>query len=239
MWEGNYKSWEEALVNSTGYDQEYILQKIAKSVQKVLIGDAHFERDSIAFEHKEFNHFVLFHLLSIYTEKKEALSVCDFGGSLGSTFLQHKEILDLLDIEWGIIEQEHYIDYAKANISIDHLHFYKNLEEFKMKQRPNILLLSSVLSYLKEPFKALDEMLALKFNIIILDKTPIHPGSKSRLTVQHVPKEIYKASYPCWFLSEEKLMERMSGYELIDETLDDLECNLGFPMKGYVFKIKQ
>lgn len=239
MWEGNYNNWEEALANSTGYDQKYILQKTAKSVQKVLNGEAQFERDSIAFQHKEYNNFVLSHLLSFKLLNQETLSVCDFGGSLGSTFLQHREILDLLDVEWSIIEQEHYIDYAKANIAIDNLHFYKNLEAFSMEQKANVLLLSSVLSYLKDPFNALDEMLALNFQYIIIDKTPIHPGNSSRLTVQHVPKDIYKASYPCWFLSEEKLMEKMSNYELVDETVDKLECNLGFPMKGFAFKLKQ
>ncbi len=238
IWEGNYKDWETASKNSVGYDEYSILQKSALSVQEVIAGRALFERDSVAFYKEEINHPILSHLLLIAKENENKLSICDFGGALGSTFLQHRRFLGGIDFSWSVIEQKHYVDYALENIHIDHLHFYYDIASFAAKEKAQVLLLSSVLSYLPDPFDYLDQLLSCKFDYVIFDKTPVSPGNRSRLTVQHVPESIYKASYPCWFISEDKLKEKMKEYELIDEFEVLMDCNLSLPHKGFVFRRK-
>jgi putative methyltransferase (TIGR04325 family) len=238
IWEGDYESWEDAMKDSVGYDELSILEKSGRSVQEVIDGKALFERDSVAFYKEEVNHAILAHLLLIAKENLNKLSVCDFGGALGSTYLQHRKYLEGLDLSWSVIEQKHYIDYALKNIKIDQLHFYYDIASFAAAEKIQVLLLSSVLSYLPDPFAYLDELLALNFEYVIIDKTPIHPGNKSRLTVQHVPPSIYKASYPCWFISEELLKEKMINYDLIDEFEVPMDCNLALAHKGFAFRRK-
>jgi len=236
IWKGDYPGWEQAIADSDGYDEASILNKIILSVKEVIDGKAVFERDSVAFYHKEVNHAVLAFLLHIAIENENELSVCDFGGSLGSTFLQHRIWFNKIKIAWGIVEQEHFINYALKNLTVEHLNFYNTAGEFAEKQETQTLLLSSVLSYLPNPFEVLDQLLSLNFKYIILDKTPVNPGPKSRLTVQLVPPEIYKASYPCWFISDEKLKNALHNYQLIDEFEVPMDCNLNLPHKGYFFK---
>src|SRR3989338_10464854 len=51
---GNYKSWEEALKHSNGYDASVILEKVKIAALKVKRGEAAFERDSVAFSKEEY-----------------------------------------------------------------------------------------------------------------------------------------------------------------------------------------
>jgi len=237
-WEGDYLSWEAASLKSQGYDDHAILDKTAEAVQAVLRGEAAFERDSVAFDKVEINHAIADPLLEIARDRVGSLSVCDFGGSLGSTYLQHRDYFAGQAIVWSVIEQAHYIAYAQQHIEVEHLHFYPDLSTFAADQKPHVLVLSSVLSYLPAPWEMLDEMLRLDFEYILIDKTPIHPGARTRLTVQHLPKSINDASYPCWFLSEIKLMDKLKEYELISEYETPMHCNLGLPHKGYFLKRK-
>jgi putative methyltransferase (TIGR04325 family) len=238
VWEGDYPDWESAKKASVGYDEISILEKSARSVQDVLDGKAVFERDSVAFYKDEINHPVLAHLLLIAKENDAFLSVCDFGGALGSTFIQHRKYLDGIEVHWSVIEQEHYIDYALKNLKIKDLHFYHNIDQFAKEEKIQTLLLSSVLSYLPDPFAYLEKLMSYDFNYIIIDKTPIHPGKRSRLTIQHVPESIYKASYPCWFIAEDLLKDKMKNYLLLDEFEIAMDCNLSLAHKAYVFKRK-
>ena len=70
---------------------------------------------------------------------------------------------------------------------------------------PDVLLLSSVLHYLDAPATWLENLRRWPIQYLILDRTPLWDKDHHRLTVQHVPKEIYEASYPAWFLSRQKI----------------------------------
>ena len=51
---GNYKSWEEAERDSTGYAGPEILRKTRAALLKVKAGEAAFERDSVVFKLMEY-----------------------------------------------------------------------------------------------------------------------------------------------------------------------------------------
>jgi hypothetical protein len=52
----------------------------------------------------------------------------------------------------------------------------------------------------------------------LLDRLSIIEGERNRLTKQKVPAEIYQASYPCWFFSEERILEIFRGkYDLVEK----------------------
>ncbi len=67
-------------------------------------------------------------------------------------------------------------------------------------------------------------------------------GDKERITVQIVPEFIYKASYPAWFLNEQKFVDAFKmKYRLIsdfDSNFDPREQlgGLWIYRKGFFFK---
>src|SRR4051812_118767 len=61
--EGEFSSWAEAAAQCTGYDGADILDKVLMAAIKVKTGKAKFERDSVVFNHIEYDWPVLSGLL--------------------------------------------------------------------------------------------------------------------------------------------------------------------------------
>ena len=95
-WFGDFPNW--AMANSTcgGYNSTEIFEKVKASSILVRDGKAAFERDSVPFYEPETNEELTNWLKNI-VQGKEAegeVRVLDFGGALGSTYFQHREILN-------------------------------------------------------------------------------------------------------------------------------------------------
>jgi putative methyltransferase (TIGR04325 family) len=105
---------------------------------------------------------------------------------------------------------------------------------------PNVILLSSVIHYLEEPYELLKEIISKEFEYILIDRTLFIDKNEDRLTIQKVPEKIYKASYCCWLLSESKFVSMISKkYQLIYDFTIDENINIKSLYKGYFFKLKR
>lgn len=216
-WSGNYSTWEEARKKCSGYDHELILSKVKEALLKVKKGEAAFERDSVLFNKIHYSFPLLSALSLTALQNKGRLNVLDFGGSLGSSYYQNKEVLkDLQEFNWCIVEQPHFVKEGQKTFQDDHLHFFNDMKTCLEKYRPDIFLLASVLQYIEKPYELLDEIMRDQVEYILLDRTPVLTKGNDRITIQKVPSNIYKASYPCWFLNEENILRHLSPhYELI------------------------
>jgi putative methyltransferase (TIGR04325 family) len=238
--EGNYKDWDIALTNSDGYDADEILRKTLSSTLKVKNGIIKYERDSVEFDEIEYSLPLLSGLLLAALKSKGDLRVLDYGGSLGSSFFQNKQYLQELDkVKWFIIEQPHYVDAGKQYIEDDIISFHKDIKSIEDSDLINFVLLSSVLPYIKSPYETLDNLLNLEPSVLVIDRTPfnIDPKSSDVIRIQHVPEDIYKASYPCRFFNEPKLIEHIQsrGYKLV-EKFNSLDCfDERAKWKGFIF----
>ena len=90
-WFGDYKSWDDALKYSHGYDDDIIFNKTKESIHKVICGDYVYERDTVVFDRieLEYHQAVLVGLLKFsLLSKQDTLTILDFGGSLGHFILQ-------------------------------------------------------------------------------------------------------------------------------------------------------
>jgi putative methyltransferase (TIGR04325 family) len=200
---GNYKSWEDAEKASTGYSAPEILEKTRVAVLKVKSGRAEFERDSVAFNHVQYEFPLLAGLLRAAATANGRLSVLDFGGSLGSTYFQSRKFLPIMkDFHWSVVDQPAQVACGQNEFASEQLHFYPSIADCLAEQRPNVLLLSNVIQYLPQPYQFLEEIMSLKIPYIIMERIAFSSMGRDRLTVQHVPASIYSASYPAWFLSE-------------------------------------
>lgn len=243
-WFGNYKTWEEAEKECSGYDSSDILNKVRASVLKVRNGEAVYERDSVLFDEIQYSQDLILSLKDSVQNQK--LHIVDFGGSLGSTYFQHKTVFkDLKDLKWAVVEQEHFVECGKKEIAIDNLKFYNTVEDALKEQSNQVLLLSSVIPYFKEPYGLIEKMLSYNFENIIIDRTAFIQGGKERVTKQIVPEFIYKATYPAWFLNEAKFVKAFeSKYELVRQfksAFDSdgvMEDGAKVYRKGFYFKRK-
>jgi len=108
---GNYRSWNEAVAASTGYDLELILEKTKAALLKVKNGEVIYERDSVLFNEVQYAWPLLAGLMWVAAQSRGRLNVLDFGGSLGSTYFQNRAFLrDLPEVRWNIIEQPAHVN---------------------------------------------------------------------------------------------------------------------------------
>lgn len=221
-WFGDFSTWEEARKKCTGYDQMSIVNKVRASVLKVKKGEAVYERDSVLF-HKLYLYQPIIDAL-LNSVEGQRLHVLDFGGSLGSSYFQHRHLFGhLSQFKWTVVEQAHYVEIGKKDIADKELDFHFTIEEALKHQSNQVLLLSSVLQYIPEPYKFVEKLMSYGFKYIIIDRTSFIERKKDRITTQLVPEEIYKASYPCRFFNESKLLAFfLKKYDLKNEFEDDI-----------------
>ena len=210
---GDYRSWAEAQAAATGYDADLILQRVAAATRQVLAGHAAYERDSVLFAEPAHPYPVLAALLRTAALNQGRLNVIDYGGSLGSTYRQCRAFLgDLPALRWCVVEQPHFAAAGSREFSTSELTFADSLAAVAWWGEPCLVLLSSVLQYLELPGQLLDDLARSQAMAIVIDRTPLSAAAQDRLCVQTVPRSIYSASYPCWILSRQALLERQSRH---------------------------
>ncbi|MCT8332218.1 methyltransferase, TIGR04325 family [Leptospira sp. 85282-16] len=218
--QGQYESWDDAVANSSGYSDATIFEKVKESALKVKKGEALFERDSCCFDLEEFSFPLSTYLLYLASRFQSSLSIIDVGGSLGSTYFQHKRLFQYLtDLKWHIIEQKHYVEFGKIELENKVLKFSKNLSDSLKNTKFNAVLFSASLQYLEHWKTFINNVVNAEAEFIILDRIPIlQSNHKSFVTIQHVPAYIYDASYPCHLFSQKDLDESLlNKYEIVFE----------------------
>jgi putative methyltransferase (TIGR04325 family) len=216
---GRHESWNAASARAIGYESERILERVKQAALKVKRGEAAYERDSVAFEKIEHSYPVLAGLLRTALDSESRLSVLDFGGSLGSSYQQCRGFLSVLrTLKWGIVEQEHFVRCGRELFADEQLQFFFTLSECVREIAPNVALLSSVLQYLPNPQRVLDELANCDIPYLVIDRTPFSTHGRDYVTVQHVPPSIYPADYPCWIFARKPFLARLlARYDVLAE----------------------
>jgi putative methyltransferase (TIGR04325 family) len=216
---GRYSSWRTALDASTGYDADSILARVSAASAKVKSGEAIYERDSVLFDKVEHSFPLLAVLMRAALENSGKLTVIDFGGSLGSSYFQCKHFLPRdLDLSWYVVEQEKFVRRGREAFASDELQFFFSIPECTAQRKPDVVLFASVLQYLEHVDRIVDAAVATGAEYIAIDRTPFIALDADWLCVQHVPANIYKASYPCSILSESRLKQLLHDrFELVTE----------------------
>lgn len=235
-WFGNYSSWQAAQHQATGYDSAIILERVKDSLLKVKSGIAPYERDSVLFDHIEYDWPVLAALMWVAAQHKGRLSVLDFGGSLGSSFFQNRKFISALSqVEWSVVEQPHFIKAGLSHFQDKQLRFFPTCEECMAERQPNVILLSSVISYLEKPYELLEYLSSLQVEYMIIDRVPVIKGKGDKIKLQKVNPAIYPASYPAWFFSKSEFVKRV---EQLFEVLEIYDCQISLSMDSIGLVLK-
>lgn len=194
-------SWDEIKSLSKGYNQDNILDRVASATSQVLSGEACYERDSVCFYKVEYS-FAPMTFLLMLAQKKE-IRVVDFGGSLGSFFLQHREIIESANITWIVVEQPHFVEKGRELLGkIDKIQFESSLE--KALEKCDVFFCSSTLQYIDLPYEVLKVVANSSVSHLLFDRLSLVNSPEDILALQTVPQSIYEASYPCRFFSRER-----------------------------------
>lgn len=238
---GDFATWDEAVAASGGYDQASILSRVGEAALNVQRGDAAYERDSVLFDEIEYSWPVLGALMWAAARTGGRLSVLDLGGSLGSRYHQNRAFLDsLADVRWGIVEQPHYVALGKEHFQDSRLQFFDTIAECTVKLETNVIVLGSVLQYLPEPDRVLQELGCTRALVMIIDRTPFAEIEDDRITIQRVPPSIYDASYPCRIFSRERMKrEFLSHWQILEtfacaEGTMSTDAGLRFTFEGFI-----
>lgn len=232
-----YKSWEDALAKAEGYDSEKITSSLLSAATKVRDGSAVYERDGVLFSEIQYS-WPLLAALSLSRRESQSLRVLDWGGSLGSSYFQNKDLLESsgCKLDWTIVEQEHLVDLGKREFQSKSLHFSNNLGDFSVGQF-DVAMFGGSICYIPNAEEILLSVKGLGPYGIIFDRTPEARGKEDLFGVQRVNSRIYKASYPIRSFGIGKLGELLSPhYRKIVEWESDLQPDPATTSKGYVFQ---
>jgi putative methyltransferase (TIGR04325 family) len=242
--QGNYATWEAAAAQCTGYDAEPILTKVLEATLKVKRGEAAYERDSVLFDEIEYAWPVTAALMWAAAQNAGRLDVLDFGGALGSSYFQNRAFLaNLPQVRWSVIEQEHYVQAGREHIQDDTLRFYSSIDCCLADNKPNVVLLSSVLQYLPVVDNVIKKINDSGATTIIIDRMPFNNEHCNKICVQNVPESIYKASYPMKIFSLDKFIVDMGNWEIVAKIRSPegsliTESGLTLNFQGFIMRRK-
>lgn len=223
-WEGTFSSWADAELVATGYDLPTILHRVENATHLVVEGNAGFERDGVAFPYAPEPWPALRLIRQVMAAKGEPLHLVDFGGSLGSTYHPHREVLQKMgSVRWSIIEQPTFVATGRQSFQTDVLRFHETISAAisEAGRPPDVILLGSSLTYLPDPMRVLAELVALQPQLLLIERTLFSTTGQPRLTLQRVPPSIYRASYPCWFIDPAAVVQLLStSYRLVHDADD-------------------
>jgi putative methyltransferase (TIGR04325 family) len=214
-WEISGYNWDEVNSVCSGYSSAEVLNKCKEALYKVKTGQALYERDSVLFDSKRYSTGLLLGL-SLACKNRKELNVLDFGGSLGTTYFQNRDILDDIDVNWIIVEQPTFVNVGIEHFQSEELKFYMSINEALLDYKPDVIILSSVLQYINTP-EIYEEILNVGANYIIIDRTSFNKKGQNAVVKQNVPKFIYDASYPMHVFEKDDFLAKFSEYKkLID-----------------------
>lgn len=225
---GNYPDWQSAQAASTGYDSDAIFGRVLDAARKVKNGEALWERDSVPFDYEEYNFPLLSALMSVAAWNKGKLRVLDFGGAFGSTYWQHRCLLQKLEaLCWNVVEQSQIVSCGQKEFQTDELQFWPDMQSCVSVGQVDVVLFSSVLQYMEDPYELLEQAMDISPKAIILDRTPFAENGE-RITVQNVPPTIYPASYACRWLDKPRVKKILESNYCVSPWWQSQVDQLGF-----------
>lgn len=223
------------MANATGYSDDVIAQRVRLAVQKVVSGKAAYEQDSVLFHTPTPPERVIRVLRLALRHTKKPMTVLDFGGSLGSLYFRVKPFLSRDAVSsWIVCEQPNFVRIGHE--------FEDSVLKFVIDsgevENADVLVLSSVLPYLEDPICILKQLVQQRPRWILIDRTPLSPDGQWHLFDQHVPRAIYRATYPVWLIPRTEITQVLPDYDLTEEAeLDDEALHCGNVIAPYRWMI--
>jgi len=197
-WFGDYKTWNDAMADSTGYDKDNILEKVKTTTIRLRENPTLFEYDTILKDSTDYNWHILTFLLLVSKENKNNLDIIDYGGGLGNLYFQYRRFLNGIKVSWKIVEQPIFVNEGNRLFANNELKFYNTIEECFDPGSTHSILLSGVIDILEKPYELISNIMSKKIHNIIFDRVSLQDiYGRDRITILKIYKEAYEAIIPC------------------------------------------
>ena len=208
---GHFSTYEEALRHCSGYDNIVIFDKVKNAIQGLLEGRGTYERDGFLFNSSPEGLQISKLLAGLI---KSGDYIVDFGGGLGGTYLNSKDILPL-DIHYNVIEQQRFVELGIKMFAHYHLPLYFSSDFSQCPDSVKIIILSGVLQYIPNPYEVLELISKLQPEFILIDRTAFGSDKFWRLQlnrgVYSVPIE-----YPHRCIAKMNVFKLLDKYKLVE-----------------------
>ena len=235
-WEysGIYQDRMSAKCHASGYEAKNIIKKVFEATQQVIAGKACYERDSYLFYEKKYHYPLISCLYRIAMENNSEVHVLDFGGALGSSFWQNKDMLQgvIKNFSWHIVEQENFYEASQSLVYDAPLFFHRTIEEaLNSVKKINVVLLSGVIQYLDELESILKQFENIDY--IIIERHPeFIDRTQPVFTVQYVKEPIYDGSYAIKIWGKGELKNALTkNCNLINEWISEVDGTQLFKLR--------
>jgi len=220
-WFGDYKTWEDAASDSTGYENANILEKVKTTTSTLRDNPRLFEYDTILKKSTDYNWHILTFLLLVSKENNNNLNIIDYGGGLGNLYFQYRQLLNGTKIKWNIIEQPIFVNEGNKSFANNELRFFNLIEECLEISSVDAILFSGVIEILEKPYELISKIISKNIQNIIFDRVPLQRiYSRDRITILKIYKEVYEAIIPCRIFDEDNFKALFTdSYSLIFEGL--------------------
>jgi putative methyltransferase (TIGR04325 family) len=200
---GDYPTWEAAMADSSPYATD--MKAYGAIVERIRHGEAESGRN----------------LLPILAGALLAGGkVIDYGGNLGAIYFEAARLLSSRIDWWRVVDLPEVVEYGNAHFADGKLAFFATLEEALGDGAPDAIQCSHTLQYLVDPYGTLANLLKSGPEVLILHELPV--AQQERIVVQRFPSFhggggafVASAVVPARILSEGKIEEATSGYEMI------------------------
>jgi putative methyltransferase (TIGR04325 family) len=233
-----YATWAKAQAKCSGYDSDEITQVLVRASRRVRDGEVAYERDGVEFDSIQYSWPLLAAILG--TPRSDSrLRVLDWGGSLGSTYRQNKDLLSAagIELEWVIVEQPHLVEIGTREFSDSNLSFRTDLKSIPEGYFDFALFASSI-CYVENPRKVISDIMNLGPKRMVFDRTPESRSNSDQIGVQRVGRGIYRASYPIRSFAPQYLNDLLSPrYKMQFDWISELQPDPKTVSKGYCFDL--
>jgi putative methyltransferase (TIGR04325 family) len=241
--QGPFNDWNEAVAHATGYDQPIILKRLMVAAEQAAsTGGQKFDRDGIVFDKPVTPFPLLVYILASHRRISDRLRVVDFGGGLGSTYRQCRPfLLQFSQVRWSVVEQPHVAAAGRMHFQSEEISFHDNMREAAGDAAPDVIIFSSVLQYLEDPYEVLDQAAHLGPQTVLVDRTPFSGFSSDSYAIQVVDEAIFPARLPFRIFGIDRLEDalrpryRKTGeFDAIDQSMSLGKISVKF--KGLAFR---
>jgi putative methyltransferase (TIGR04325 family) len=198
-----YASWDQAMADSASYEDPVNIAEHIEHARQARTGDG---AKHLGYADQR----LLAPFAAIDGGASSALRVIDFGGGLGLHQHRLKQLMRNRRFDWTVWETPAMAAAGNEHFASHELRFCSDVRDIP---RPiDLTLASGTLQYVGDPADYFRKLSGLGSRFVLFDRLPLTPWAEDRLVVQRVhrvtPNGRFSTSYPSYFLSESKWMQR-------------------------------
>jgi putative methyltransferase (TIGR04325 family) len=235
---GRYETWEAAERAAGNPEPEIAIARLSAATDAVRTGAAPYEQDSVAFPPPAEASHMLRLVDEIAAGADAGIRVLDFGGSFGSKYFWiRRHLSPNIRLDWHVVELPRWAAHGAREFATEALHFSETIDDAVERGRPDLILCSSVLQYIEDPFAILARLMATGAEYLLLDRTPYSVSGRAEIVLQRVSPQIYPAAHATWLLSEAELRAFMApSYRLVNRFSYRQVYTRRAVFRGHVFR---